>query len=289
MAVAVAGTEVWEQRRRRVAELRVRHGFARQLLDFYGALLAVQEKTFVQAGQDAPPAAGLIAYVAEAVFPAVVDVGLAMGPDRLRADVVQRLEVGDARDILHRWMRGDEQHVVDRFLARASLGPVLEALGAAVARAVCEGPRDPQHCPECGGSPQLSWSAAPRDDLATGRRRLLCARCGAGWGYSRMTCAGCGEADSAKLKVFSEHGTTSGERGAVVRGLPAGPVAAEHRAVFPHMRIEACDSCRRYLLSIDLLSDPHAVPVVDELAALPLDLYAREQGYSKIVTNLMGF
>jgi FdhE protein len=55
------------------------------------------------------------------------------------------------------------------------------------------------------------------------------------------------------------------------------------------MRIEACDSCRQYLLNIDLAADPAAVPVTDELAALPLDLYARERGFSKITPNLMGF
>jgi formate dehydrogenase maturation protein FdhE len=31
------------------------------------------------------------------------------------------------------------------------------------------------------------------------------------------------------------------------------------------------------------------VPVVDEMAALPLDLYAVEQGFAKITPNLMGF
>jgi FdhE protein len=77
-----------------------------------------------------------------------------------------------------------------------------------------------------------------------------------------------------------------------VRGLEGrlgehGP--AELKPVFPHIRIEACDTCRRYLLNIDLAADPAAVPVVDELAALPLDLYARERGYSKIIPNLMGF
>jgi len=75
----------------------------------------------------------------------------------------------------------------------------------------------------------------------------------------------------------------------VVRGLPAGDSAARQRTVFPHIRIEACESCRRYLLSIDLATDLAAVPVVDELAAIPLDLYAREQGFSKITPNLMGF
>jgi FdhE protein len=59
--------------------------------------------------------------------------------------------------------------------------------------------------------------------------------------------------------------------------------------VFSQVRIEACDSCRRYLLSIDLASDPAAIPVVDEMAALPLDLYARELGFSKIISNVMGF
>jgi formate dehydrogenase maturation protein FdhE len=43
------------------------------------------------------------------------------------------------------------------------------------------------------------------------------------------------------------------------------------------------------VLSIDLATDPNAVPVVDEIAAIPLDLYARERGFAKITTNLAGF
>ena len=107
-----------------------------------------------------------------------------------------------------------------------------------------------------------------------------------------MTCPGCGEDSSSQLPIFNEEGTASGERGSVVRGLQGALSdhgGAEPRAVFPHIRIEACDTCRHYLLNIDLAADPPAVPVVDELAALPLDLYAREQGFSKITPNLMGF
>lgn len=288
MAVLVAGTGVWEQRRRRVAELRAGRGFARQLLDFYGALLGVQESAFVEAQTTMPPPDSLVAYVVEMVVPSVADVSIAVGPDRLRADVISRFERGDASDIIRSWMAGGPQEPVDRYLARASLGPVLEALGAD-AKAQCSGPRDSRHCPECGGPPQMSVFDQASDDLATGPRRLLCARCGASWGYARMTCAGCGEDSSAKLNVFSEHGTTSGERGSVVRGLPGAAAAANYGAVFPHMRIEACDSCHRYLLSVDLAADSTAVPLVDELSAIPLDLYARERGYTKIITNLMGF
>ena len=54
------------------------------------------------------------------------------------------------------------------------------------------------------------------------------------------------------------------------------------------MRVECCDTCRRYLKSIDLTKDARPVPPVDELAAIPLDLWAREQGYRKIQPNLAG-
>ena len=286
MAVAVT-TEVWADRRRRVGELRARQGFARQLLDFYGALLGVQEKAFHDALTASPPAASLAAFVAEAVVPNVVDVSVSLGPERLRSQVIHRLEVEAPRRMVERWMAGDDQPVVDTYLARASLGPVLEALGRDV-RGACAGERDERHCPDCGGPPQLSYFAPASEDLASGPRRLLCARCAATWTYARMRCPGCGEDSGAKMPIFSERGVTSGERGSVVRGLPGG-AAPDGRAVFPHMRIEACETCRRYLLSVDLVAEPRAVPVVDELAAIPLDLYARDRGFTKITTNLMGF
>ena len=107
-----------------------------------------------------------------------------------------------------------------------------------------------------------------------------------------MTCPGCGEDSSSRLPIFSEEGNASGERGSVVRGLEGrlgDRAKAEQQAVFPHVRIEACDSCKRYLLNVDLLADPAAVPLVDEISALPLDLYAREKGFTKITPNLMEF
>ena len=287
MTATAISIDIWTERRRRVAELRARHGFARQLLDFYGALLGVQEKAYGDAATASPPAASVAAFVAEVVVPGVLDVSLSVGPERLRSDLIHRLQVEEPRRMVERWMQGGDQPGVDRYLARAALGPALEALGADV-RASCGGPRDARHCPECGGPPQLSYFAPADEDLASGPRRLLCARCGASWTFTRMTCPGCGEDSTSRLPIFSELGTTSGERGSVVRGLPGGGAPAE-RAVFPHMRVEACETCHRYLLSIDVAADRGAVPVVDELSAVPLDLYARDRGFTKIVTNLMGF
>lgn len=285
MAAVLTTTDVWARRRRRVAQLRSRHGYARQLLDFYSAILGVQETSFQRATQASPGMTQIASFAAEVVAPGVIDVSVAVGPERMRSELMDRLGVHDARAMIETWMRGEEQPLVERFLARAALGPVLEALPEA--RAACGGPRDALHCPDCGGPPQLSYLGAPPEDLATGQRRLLCARCGGSWGFTRMTCAGCGEETSAKLPIFSEMGTTSGERGSLVRGLtrPASPADA----VFPHVRIEACETCRRYLLSFDLDIDRDSVPMVDEIGALPLDLYARDQGFTKITPNLMGF
>jgi formate dehydrogenase maturation protein FdhE len=39
---------------------------------------------------------------------------------------------------------------------------------------------------------------------------------------------------------------------------------------------------------VDLSRDPAAIPDVDELAGLPLDLWAQERGYRKIHPNLAG-
>jgi formate dehydrogenase maturation protein FdhE len=57
---------------------------------------------------------------------------------------------------------------------------------------------------------------------------------------------------------------------------------------FPHARIEACDTCWRYLKTIDATRDGRAIPVVDDLATVALDLWASDQGYARVRTNLVG-
>jgi formate dehydrogenase maturation protein FdhE len=143
-------------------------------------------------------------------------------------------------------------------------------------------PMDAGRCPSCGGRPQLSYRSDAGDRLVSGRRRLLCAQCGKSWSFSSTTCAFCGEIAGTKRTVYSEQRA----RPEVGRGDGAGDVAG---AMFPHLRVEGCANCERYLIDIDLGRDPRAVPEVDELAALPLDLYAAERGLTKITPNLMGF
>ena len=100
--------------------------------------------------------------------------------------------------------------------------------------------------------------------LSGSRRRLVCSRCLAAWTYPRMVCAGCGELRSELLPIYEESDW------------------------IPHARVEGCESCGRYLISVDLRKDAAAVPPVDELAAMPLALHAESHGLSKIMPNLMG-
>jgi FdhE protein len=52
-------------------------------------------------------------------------------------------------------------------------------------------------------------------------------------------------------------------------------------------RVDACDACRAYVKTIDLTEDGEAVPLVDDLASVPLDLWARGEGYARIRPNLL--
>jgi formate dehydrogenase maturation protein FdhE len=96
-----------------------------------------------------------------------------------------------------------------------------------------------------------------------GKRFLLCAVCSAEWEFNRVRCPACGNEDKDTLPVY-----TADE--------------------FPHIRIEACDKCRIYLKSIDLTKNGLAVPEVDEIASVSLDLWAADQGYTKLRPNLLG-
>lgn len=289
MTSQTVAADRWIDRRRRAEALRGRYPFAREVLTLFGALLEPQEQAFAAAQSDHPDPQRVAGYTADRVFPAVVGVTLAAGPEKLAQFVRDRAASGDPAEIIQDWLDGADQTPVDRYLARAAAGPVLEALGQAAGEA-CGGPRDQRHCPVCGGPPQVSYSALSAEDLVTARRYLVCARCAAGWPYPRLTCAACGETTGSRLSVFAEEGTAESEvSGHIVRGVqgPQRP-PAERELRFPHVRIEACETCSRYVLSVDVARDPKAVPVVDEMAAIPLDLYATERGLVKVVPNLMG-
>ena len=115
-------------------------------------------------------------------------------------------------------------------------------------------------CPYCAAPPLL---AILRPEGEGGKRSLLCGRCFTEWEFRRLLCANCGEEAQEKLAIFTAQQS-------------------------PHIRVEACDTCRRYLKAIDLTRDGRAVPEVDELASVSLDLWAAREGYEKLRVNLFG-
>jgi ribosomal protein L37E len=271
----------WTDRRLRAEALRDRHAFASELLTLYLALTPVQEDAWHAACESPPPPAELAGWAAARVLPRVVEATVAAGPAALREAVVRRFADDAIDDALAGWLAGEELEPVDRYLARASLAPALEALGERGGVA-CEAEEGADAlCPGCGGRPQLSWVADSGEELVSGRRSLLCSRCGSSWVHTRSACPACGESDEARLLVYAEHW------GRPVSANGNGDGSAP--AVFPNLRIAGCESCRRYLIEVDMSRDGRAVPEVDELAAVPLDLYAADQGLTKVTPNLMGF
>jgi hypothetical protein len=258
----------YPDRRRRAEHLRSRQPHAADVLALYLALLDVQEEVF-QAVRERPPGAGSIrAYVAERVIPGVLDATLAAGPPKLAEAVVGRYHSADLEELVGRWLRSSQQSLSDRYLARAATTPVLEAVSFADLATICPTPpgaASPARCPRCWGLPQVSYFALSGEALVSGPRYLVCARCSHPWVHSRMCCAACGETVTGRLPIYAD-----GEQ-------------------LPHLRVDACDACRHYLLAVDLRKDATAVPLVDELAAIPLTLFANERGFTKIVANLMGF
>ena len=261
-AVAERAT-TYADRRRRATKLAERYDFARELLALYGAVAEAQERAFERARADRPSAKALAAYVVRAALPEVMGAVMSAGTETLREAVLLRFHEGDLERIVTAWLRGESQDGTDVFLARAATAPVLEALPE-LARALPIAGEE-RSCPECGGPPQVSVFVDTGEALVTGQRRLVCGRCANEWVYPRMTCVACGETESSKLVVLADPDQ------------------------LPHLRLDACERCKRYIVSVDARLEGHAVPVVDELAAIPLDLAAVERGFTKVTPNLMGF
>ncbi len=271
LEAAIAETaNPWPLRRERAAELAERFPHAADMLRLYQALTTVQETAYHEARSAGPPPEEIADFAATRVLPAVVDATVASAPARLRDGVISVFCSADLVNLVQRWLDKEPLTAFETYLARASASPILEALALpslesdSLPRSRGRAGEGASRCGACGGLPQLSYFAVSGEALVSGPRYLVCSRCATNWVFSRMTCAGCGESTGTKLPIFQEQ-----ER-------------------FPHVRVDGCQTCRKYLVTFDLRRDTRAVPVVDEIAALPLDLYARDQGLTKITPNLMG-
>ena len=173
-----------------------------------------------------------------------------------RSDLAASVEIDPvASAIAH---QGDSKNPADLF--------VIESLLQAFAEHLVNGDPPPpgsipMRCPRCAALPV---AAVLREEGHGAKRFLLCALCLHEWECLRIVCPFCGEQDFDTLPVYT----------------------AEQ---FAHVRIDACDRCRHYIKTIDLTRDGLAVPCVDDIASVSLDLWAGERGYTRIKSNLLGF
>lgn len=278
----------WDRRIRRAEELRERFAFAQEVLRFYVHVVRFQEalQDKLRVVVHPPPAKAKLFPLRQASplehrevlgarFSELLELVCGVGPQEL-ATVAKALQQTpqDRWEALWEtyWQGGSlsqwgaELGAAIGFFPKAFLQPYGALLAAGLRgdgedRILPGGDAETSgRCPLCGGPPQVS---VLREEGHGAARSMLCSRCETEWRYQRARCVACGEETSDRLVYL-------------------------HATDWPHVRVAACRSCGRYIKEVDLTRDGLAVPVVDELATLPLDLVATEEGYRKVEPNLIG-
>lgn len=260
-------TEWWDKQIQRADELVPKANGSKELLEFYAHLLRAQRDVyeFLRGREDWLPSGDLKndLPVLIAALPGFLQVIQWHGPEALAVeahDLFQADPQVQFERLMRYWGNGSEIQFFEKAFLQPYLRWVAESGASPVGRDVSIGER---YCPFCGGNPQVSFLQNKETTAESGNRDLICATCLSSWEFRRVVCANCGEERPAKLGFF-------------------------HSPEFDHIRIEACDTCKHYIKGVDLTRVGFAAPLVDEIYAAPLDLWARERGFSKIELNLVG-
>jgi len=261
------------RRIQRAHELSERYPAAAELLRFYGRLAFAQQHIFDSLGDSLGPGAGTPAdpwpLQLELVLPLFPDFarGLAEispAPMRDRALTLAVSRIAQHEKLLTFFWKGgslqsaEDSPAADPFIALAFLQPYAEWLaesGRGISAAAGHAT-----CPVCGSEPVCS---VLRDQDHGARRSLVCSLCMNEWSFLRVRCVACGEERFDSLPIFTPQ-------------------------EMPHVRVDACETCHHYIKTIDMTKDGLAVPVVDEIAAAPLDLWAADKGYKKLALTPAG-
>jgi FdhE protein len=250
----------WDLRIERAGELSEKHPAAAELLRFYQQLARFQKSIYERLSDtEDHDLAVLLRF-----FPDLLALVKRAGSAQLKeaADSLAKAGKEDWLELLTAvWQHHPETDGFASeylFFARALLQPYAE-LVAQKATGTQE-TTGGSLCPFCGSKPQV---AVLRPEGDGGKRSLVCSLCSSEWTFRRLVCPNCGEEHKDKLPVF---------------------IADD----FDYVRVDACDTCRTYMKSIDMTKNGRAVPVVDELATVSLNLWAQEKNYQKFAPNLFG-
>jgi FdhE protein len=264
----------WDQRIQRADDLARAHDFAAEVMQFYTRIAGLQKSLYSyfeaagdlgankhaanlrQAGPDLP-----LLVVKFPEFLSQVET-FATQPF---VEAAQRLRTdgeGHWREALGlAWQNATDftPAGAEAVLAWIFLQPYAESIADRSMRGPSSGGA-PAICPSCSAKPVVGVLRPEGDG---GKRSLICSLCSTEWPFGRILCPACGEENVEKLAVYTA-------------------------TQFPHVRVEACDTCRRYIKTVDLTKNGHAVALVDELATIPLNLWAKEHEFTKLQPNLLG-
>ena len=257
----------WDKQIQRADQLAPQANGSKELLTFYAQLLRAQRYIYdyLRSREGWLPSGDLESdwLVLNEVVPGFLKAVEKYGPATLAAEAHDLSATSDdvlAERLITHWRSASDI----QFFEKAFLQPYLRWLAKSDARPVGrEISASERYCPFCGGNPQVSFLQNKETTAESGNRDLICASCLSSWEFRRVVCANCGEERPAKLGYF-------------------------HSPEFDHVRIEACDTCKHYIKGIDLTRAGFAAPLIDEIDAATLDLWAREHGYTKIELNLVG-
>lgn len=247
----------WDKAIERARQLAETVAPARELLTFYTVLLETQQQLYesLRGIRDWLPTGALEEdlSVLHEYLPSFLQSMKSVAPPALAAQAAHV----SPETLLHYWHdRSDKL-----FFSKAFLQPYAQWL--VQSGAFSKNPSAENRCPYCSGKPQVSYLKIAEAGSESGNRNLVCATCLSSWEFRRVVCASCGEEQPSRLSYYQ---TTE----------------------YEHVRIEACESCKHYLKGIDLTRLGFAIPLVDDVAAAALDLWATETGYAKIELNLVG-
>jgi len=248
----------FDQKIARATELAAAGGEASGLLGFYSELLRFQKPIFEAfQSKGITDVRALVPY-----FSGLIELVNRNGPEPLARFASAHLQTAADREslLLVYWEgnAGDASATpADVFFARVLLQPFAESLAT---RGPIDAQSDSGTCPFCSHKPAV---AALRGEGDGGKRWLVCSLCSTEWEYRRIICPNCREEQKDKLPVYTAAG-------------------------LEYVRVDACDTCRAYLKSVDLTRNGLAVPVVDELATVVLNIWAEEHDYTKLESNLLG-
>jgi FdhE protein len=181
------------------------------------------------------------------------------GPGRLR-EQARRYDDAACLESLRAFFTRQDTVSPHSFFARVLLQPAMFAWTTEQPQTRFDAPSHAASCPRCGHAPQTGCLRPQGDGTAL---TLVCSLCLREWPFPRVRCPACAEADHRKISFYS---------------------APE----FPHLQVQVCESCRAYMHLVDVSKEPDAIADVDELAALPLDLWALERDYRKVQPNWAG-